>query len=487
MKQLFIHLLISLCYMSLTSSHLQASFGENLKRNSHKRSYSEVCEKDQEKGAIPPNKKGKTLQGGDTVNSITNEAADSQDIESTPFALMPQEIIIKILSFTQASDYFSIRRVNHLFRALAEDTQAYADIFAIRKAYHAIKLPDSRHQDDLLDNALELMKYCKIIFNLQSAMVSFERKRTKQDKAAFRSHVFEDITTHPLIMRYCIERQNFAPCQIKLLFTHLKELPKFEIDNLRRIWNPIAFLCVLVGNKIKDIPHSSSSIDVLLASLRPEIIIKDIPFRILTPDGVRSILRYHQNDPEKLKRFADTFSAIRQFRSTAQLYIQRMRVIRKNEGFKTDLKDFKTSLKIGYICSKAHKVGKAIKYYEKAFVIKDAQNLKINAKHYKRTGLCYYWRNDIEERSVGEFCPNLGNKTIEYYEKALQMGAKLSAVHHANLAYSYCFSHKHREALEHYDIAFKMDKTLASEFHLHAAQLCGNMMSSEPCTMHLNS
>jgi hypothetical protein len=332
MKQLFIHLLLSLCYMSLTSSHLQASFGENLKRNSHKRSYSEVCEKDQEKGAIPPNKKGETLQGGDAINSITNEEADSQDIESTPFALMPQEIIIKILSFTQASDYYSIRKVNHLFRALAEDRQAYADIFVIRKAYHALQPPDLSHKDDSLNNATELMKYCKIIFNLQSAMIPFE-KRTKQDKAAFRAHVFEEITTHPLIMRYCIERQHFVSCQKKLLLTSLKGLPTFEIDNLMRIWNPIAFLCVLVGNKIKDNPYSSS-IDMLLQSLSPQITITDIPFRILTPDGVKIIFRYHENDPEKLKRFADTFSAIRQFRSAAQLYIQRMRVIRKNEGFK---------------------------------------------------------------------------------------------------------------------------------------------------------
>jgi hypothetical protein len=67
------------------------------------------------------------------------------------------------------------------------------------------------------------------------------------------------------------------------------------------------------------------------------------------------------------------------------------------------------------------------------------------------------------------------------------MGAKLNAVDHANLAYTYCFSNKFSESLEHYDIAFKMDKTLAAEFHLDAAQLCRKVMSSEPCTMHLNS
>lgn len=333
---------------------------------------------------------------------------------------IPKEICYHILSFTSASDYFNIREVNHGFDTMIRYVDD--DIYALQKTYQALQIntfPDD--ENDNHDRFREILNYSAALLEIKKSLLPFEKKRIKEEKNDFRKMVFERIANHPLMVTYCIKRQPFPSCLQDLLLENIRKIPNFDAMDLKRIRKPLALLSVLVANKIKD--RYDSPIHHLISSLRLPLKSNEEPaFKLLYPEGVQSILsqwKFEENQQMQI-HFAHTFLAIGDFSLASIFFLKYVFETKKQD-------DLGTTLKIAYLMNKAHKYGKGVKYYKKAFQIAEDTKITLEPQYYIKAGLCCYRQLDFLYPIEASFNQDTTRQGISYFERALQMGAKLTA------------------------------------------------------------
>lgn len=393
-------------------------------------------------------------------------------LKGSPFEPLPNELIVAILAKTSCRDYENITSVCYLFKDLEQDSILFGDIAAIHKAYNRMwEFPNP-----------DFAQYLDVLQNLKEAILPFKKKRTKAEKRDFRSHVFERITNSPLIMAYRLKRNGIVfNCHLSGDASLERAFNECNPKDPMRIWQPLTFLTVFVGETFRVI---SGGVRKLIKSLHYNNYNNDgfVPITFLH-NSARGAYDLSNLSVHQLKLLGEIYY-IHGFHNTS--YSCYAHYCLKNPQGK---KDVEILLKAARSYCRSDEMSKNPKLaldlyhhiYHHTRMLMNNEN--IDARLFLKAAqicLSVQYLRSSEDNMRSQIISN----ALFYFNKAKEGGALFCPKNYARLAKTYFLLGDMQKAKENYQIAFKKNDSRLREEFLDAAEVfkqLGEKENQEAC------